>query len=109
MFLGVLLGGCATTHIDWASRVGVYTYDQAVLEFGPPDKFAKLGDGTVVAEWLTQRGYAYAYNPWVYSYGPYWYGPYYPGYYNVYSSPNQYLRLTFGTDGRLKEWKKFYR
>ena len=28
---------------------------------GPPDKQAKLADGTLVAEWLVNRGYTYAY------------------------------------------------
>src|ERR1039458_7493673 len=50
--LAVVLAGCVTTsRIDWASRVGNYTYDQAVAEFGPPDKAAKLSDGATVAEW----------------------------------------------------------
>jgi hypothetical protein len=37
-------GGCATKKIDWASRAGNYTYDQAVVELGPPDKSATLGE-----------------------------------------------------------------
>src|ERR1043166_8539424 len=50
--------GCATTpKIDWNSRIGSYTYDQAVLEFGPPDRAATLTDGTRVVEWITARGY----------------------------------------------------
>jgi hypothetical protein len=109
LLLVVFLAGCATPRIDWAARVGSYTYDQAVLDFGPPDKYAKLTDGTQVSEWLIRRGYTYAYNPWPYGYSPWWYGPYYPSYYDMYTSPNQYLRLTFGPEGRLQEWKKFYR
>ena len=52
----VLLTGCATPRIDWQARVGHYTYDQAILELGPPEKSATLTDGSVVADWLTQRG-----------------------------------------------------
>jgi len=48
--------GCSTTEkVDWDSRVGNYTYDQAVAEMGPPDKEAKLSDGKTVAEWITYR------------------------------------------------------
>ena len=48
--------GCATTKpIDWNSRVGSYTFDQAVTELGPPDKQAKLSDGKTVAQWITHR------------------------------------------------------
>ena len=100
-----ILAGCATQKIDWAGRVGNYTYDQAVLELGPPDKQATLGDGTVVAEWLTRRGHGYTtpafgYAPWSY-YGPY----YYPGYVDSYT-PDVFLRLTFGPDGKLIAWRK---
>ena len=44
------IAGCATTKpIDWNSRVGSYTFDQAVTELGPPDKQAALSDGKIVA------------------------------------------------------------
>jgi hypothetical protein len=54
--LTVLLIGCSTTKkVDWNSRVGSYTYDQAIIEYGPPDKQAKLGDGRTVVEWITRH------------------------------------------------------
>jgi len=37
----LVLAGCVTQKIDWSARVGNYTYDQAVMELGPPDKSAK--------------------------------------------------------------------
>src|SRR5277367_3644301 len=92
--------GCATgPKIDWAARVGHYTYNQAILELGPPDKVAKLDNGIIVANWITRPGYAYA------SVGPPVYG-YYPGgpiasTYTQGFVPALYLRLTFGTDGQL--------
>ena len=110
--LAALLSACSTTKIDWNSRVGVYTYDQAVVDLGPPDKSAKLSDGTVVADWLTRRGrsggtvgmhYGPAYYPRYYGYypvAPYDYDP---------PSPDYFLRLTFGPDGKLQTWKKFVR
>ena len=97
------LTGCATARVDWAARIGHYTYEQAVLEMGPPDKQAKLADGTIVAEWLTHRGYAYTYG----TPGPY--GPFYPGYITTYTAPSQFMRLTFGPDGQLTDWKKLYK
>ena len=100
--LCLTLAGCATTRVDWAARVGHYTYEQAVTDLGPPDKQAKLADGTLVAEWLTNRGYTYAYA----SPGPY--GPFYPGL-STYTAPSQFLRLTFGPNGQLTTWKKLYK
>ena len=103
MFL--VLAGCATHRIDWNNRISNYTFDQAVTELGPPEKKEKLTDGTVVAEWLTRRGYVMQnYTPTIYD--PYHYGPTYPTVYETYS-PDYYLRLTFGPDGQLRSWKKF--
>lgn len=54
--LPLLSTGCASKpKIDWNSRVGSYTFDQAVLELGPPDKASDLSDGTKVAEWFVKR------------------------------------------------------
>ncbi|HLP76417.1 MAG TPA: hypothetical protein VK327_05800 [Candidatus Paceibacterota bacterium] len=101
----LLATGCATHRIDWGSRIGTYTFDYAVQEFGPPDKQAKLQDGTVIAEWLTHRGGTYVYPAYGYGNYPYWYAtPPTPTYMD---SPDFYLRLTFGTDGKLQSWKKF--
>jgi hypothetical protein len=97
--MAVFLTACATTpKIDWQSRVGSYTYDQSVLDFGPPDKYAKLADGTQVAEWLLSRGRNGGYTT-------------YAGrgliYYNDLSSPDYYLRLTFDPSGKLQSFKKY--
>jgi len=114
LITGILCGlvglgtGCATGRIDWAGRVGTYTFDQAVQDLGPPDKQAKRADGTVVAEWITRRGYRQAYAPLGYSCYPYYYGPLFPTYIETYS-PDYFLRLTFDPRGVLKGWKKFSR
>jgi hypothetical protein len=47
-----LVTGCAA--IDWSERVGSYTYDQAVLDFGPPDSKETLTDEGWVASWITR-------------------------------------------------------
>ncbi len=105
--MAIILTGCAAPKVDWPGRVGNYTFDQAVLELGPPDKDAKLEDGTLVAEWLTRRGYAYSSPPFGYSpWSPY--SAYYPMYVDSYT-PDYFLRLTFGPDGKLKSWKKLAR
>jgi hypothetical protein len=102
----LLLGlyGCATTpKIDWTSRVGTYTYDEAVLELGPPDKSAELSDGSLVAEWYTRRagpslsfgvGTGYYGSSTAVSVGQ-----------SVGTTPHgRVLRLTFGPDGILRSW-----
>ena len=108
LFAALLLAGCVTPKIDWAARVGNYTYDQAVMDFGPPDKSAKLSDGSTVAEWLTQRGQVIA-SPGPYSppFGCY-YGPPTPMYSETYV-PARFLRLAFDANGKLKTWKEFAR
>jgi len=95
--------GCATkAKINWNSRIGTYSYDQAVKEMGPPDKSAKLSDNTLVAEWLTARGFGRT--------GGYYFWPGHPGtFWMEPPSPDYFIRLTFGPDGKLKEWKKVAR
>lgn len=84
----LFLAGCATTRqVDWNSRVGFYTYDQAIVEFGPPDKQATLSDGRTVAEWISRR---------LGSSG---------GRSGTVTAAHR-LRLSFGTDGRLADWAR---
>jgi hypothetical protein len=102
----VLFAGCATMpKINWQARIGNYTYDQAVVEFGPPDKSAKLTDGTTVAEWLLQRGEVIE-TPGPYFYSPGYFGPPGPAYSRTYF-PARFLRLTFGANGKLLAEKEF--
>ena len=105
--------GCAATKVDWDSRVGKVTYDEIVVDLGPPDKQAKLQDGTIVAEWMTRRatqmttvvggyyGRGY-YHPHAF------YGPLDATYIDSYS-PAYFVRLTFAPDGKLQSWKKLRR
>jgi hypothetical protein len=118
LHLGVVLGlamlwiGCVSNKIDWNSRLGLYTFDQAVVELGPPDKSATLSDGTVVAEWMTRRGSAGGYSDIYYGAPrpyPYWRGYYPPAYYYDPPSPAYFLRLVFDPEGRLTDWRKLAR
>lgn len=52
--VALFITGCATNRVDWDTRVGSFTYDQAVVELGPPDKQAKLTDNQTVAEWISR-------------------------------------------------------
>ena len=97
--------GCATTKkVDWNSRVGAFTYDQAIAELGPPDKQAKLSDGKTVAEWITHRSGGGGL-----SIGTGFYGSHTGvgvGQTIGTGGQDHGLRLTFGTDGRLADWSK---
>ncbi len=98
-----IVAGCATHRINWNSRVGHYTIDQAITDFGPPDKEATLTDGRRVAEWITRYS-----GGGTVVVGTGFYG--YPGGAGiVQTSPNYYeskLRLTFGTNNVLSAWAK---
>lgn len=102
---GLLFGtGCAARgKAFWNAQVGKLSYDQAVLELGPPDKKEVLSDGTIVGEWLTVRGHsgrAVAVSSGYYYGSTVWTEP---------PAPDHYLRLTFGPDARLSAWRKVYK
>jgi hypothetical protein len=112
LILILLPAGCASRPtIDWSSRIGSYTYDQAVMDYGPPDKSAVLSDQTLVAEWLTSRGAYHSVGPTL-GYGPAYrrYG-YHPGYAfessHIVRSPDRHLRLIFDPSGNLQSWQTF--
>ena len=104
IFLTLSGVGCATAKVDWDNRVGDYTMDQAILDFGPPDKEAKLTDGTTVVEWLTVRGYSRG------SFSPVggvrYYGSPWVVHYADTPTPDRYLRLVFSKEGVLRSWHK---
>ena len=99
--LALFIAGCATTKIDWGSRIGSYTFDDAVVELGVPDRQATLTDGSIVAEWLTRRGGAYAHG---YSFPR---GRFHT--YDITEMPDRYLRLIFGPDRTLARAGNFAR
>jgi len=104
---GAFFTGCETAPpINWDSRVGNYTYDQAVKDFGPPDRQTKLSDGQTVAKWITRTyNTGGSYNVGMGYYGNAGYGAgqkFGPG------SPDSVFQLTFNTDGKLAAWSKNY-
>jgi hypothetical protein len=102
----LVLAGCVTP-INWQARVGIYTYENSVMDYGPPDKATTLKDGTMVAEWMVQRGAVVVSSPGPYYYGPGYVGPVGPVYSTTSYFPAKFLRLTFSPDGKLQAWKEF--
>jgi hypothetical protein len=100
LLLALVLTGCVGPRIDWTARLGNYTYDQAVAEFGTPGKLTRLSTGATVAEWLIRRGQVVV-QPAGEPVAP---GVYTPLYTQRYL-PGTYLRLTFGPDGKLTAQK----
>ncbi len=101
-----LLAGCVTTKpVDWNSRVGKYTYDQAVTELGKPDRQSRLNDGKVVSKWFAQPQAGANLNTGMSYYG----SSGFSGGQTVNSGlNNRCLQLTFGTNGVLCDWSKTY-
>ena len=106
-FAAALIVGCNTTKpIDWNSRVGNYTFDQAVTEFGPPDKQTTLSDGKLVAQWVTRRegGSSFSVGTGFYT-GGVGVGM---GHTTGSAYPDRILTLTFGTNQVLTAFSKNY-
>lgn len=68
VFLLVFTACKTTPKIDWAGRVGVYSYDDAVREMGPPDKTTLISTGRV-ADWVNGRDRGTAFSFGVGSHG----------------------------------------
>ena len=105
--VAAFIAGCQTAKpVDWNSRIGIYTFDQAVTELGPPDKQARLSDGKTVAEWITHRsgGSGLSVGTGFYS-GDVGVGMSHSvgqGY------RDKVLNLTFDRDNKLATWSKNY-
>jgi hypothetical protein len=100
------LTGCATTTpVDWNTRIGNYTYAQAVTDLGPPAREAKLNDGKLVCKWFIQPPVGPRFNSGMSAYGNNDFG----ADQTVGSGfNNQMLQLTFGTNSTLTAWSKSY-
>jgi hypothetical protein len=107
LFLAAIcFAGCRTTPaVDWNSRVGSYTHDQAVADMGAPDKETKLSDGKMVYQWITlhgSNGYFAGGGLNNNNYGMA------AGQTMAQSYKDHVLELTFGPDGKLVSWAKNY-
>jgi hypothetical protein len=99
-----VLAGCVGPRVDWNTRIGTYTYDQAIIDYGPPDKQAKLSDGRKVLEWVSRysnnTSTAIVSGGWGYPSGVGIVQTTGPQYYE------EVLRLTFTTNNILSGWSK---
>ncbi|MBC8096326.1 MAG: hypothetical protein H7Y43_10975 [Akkermansiaceae bacterium] len=105
---GFTVVGCKSTpKVDWAGRVGIFTYDQAVTELGPPDKTATLSDGRKVADWVQRsRGGGLSLGLGTgFSSGGAGVGV---GQSVGTGRRDRVLRLTFDTENRLTAWSNNY-
>ena len=114
LFFGLLLAvstllnsGCKSTpKVDWDSRVGSFTYDQAVVELGPPDRSTPLSDGRVVADWITRSSGGVSFGVGT----GYWVGNTGVGVGQTVGTgySDRVLRLTFGPDHKLVSvWRNY--
>ncbi len=99
--------GCVTRP-NWNQRIGTYTYPEAVKELGSQGSATTYPDGVMVVEWLVEKaprneiGFGVEGDP--------------AGPSTVFQNksgltPNtfdHYLRLTFGSDGKLRKWSREY-
>ena len=104
------LAGCATNPpVDWGSRVGHYTYAQAVHELGLPNRQIQLSNGATEYKWFPQsatigngfsaggmdnNGMNGVNNGSGMGHGP--------------GISDRYLQLTFDANGVLTAWSKNY-
>ncbi len=99
------LTGCKTPPVDWDSRIGHYTYAQAVTDLGPPDRHARLSDGKVMYKWFIQPPVAPHFNSGMSYYGSTGFGA---GQAIGSGLNSQMLQLTFDINGTLIAWSKNY-
>jgi len=105
------LTGCATAPpVDWNSRVGHFTYAQAVNELGSPNRQVWRSDGKTEFRWFVQTTGNTGVG------GMNRTGINYNGMNNDFGTgPNinpglvdRYLQLTFDANGVLTDWSKNY-
>jgi hypothetical protein len=105
LLMSLLGAGCASKPaVDWNSRVGSYTFDQAVTELGPPSSQTTLSDGRKVADWITGYTGSSGFSVGMGGYGS-------SGAmgvsHGVGTAPRaKILRLTFAPDGKLAAWTR---
>lgn len=101
----IFMTGCTTRPtVDWNSRVGSFTYDQAVLELGPPDRVTEISGGKKVADWVIGHSSSPRFSIGVGSYGRG--GGVGVGTGTGGDSIEKILRLNFAADGTLQGWER---
>lgn len=99
--------GCATpSSVNWDQRIGTYTWDDALAEFGTPTRITELTGGVRAAEWIWPRTQVetVAPPPPTYERGQ----PSSPTQTYGTTAPDKILKLSFTPDGKLMDWKRNY-
>ena len=106
LLAAAFIAGCKTTpSVDWNSRIGTCTFNQAVAELGSPDKQSRLSDGKIVYQWITLHGGNKFPRGRGYAGGNDEIGAGQP---IVQTYKDHVLELTFGADGKLLSVVKNY-
>ena len=111
--LALLAGGCASgtkaviKDIDWGSRMGTYTYEEALAELGKPDVIGQSSEG-MIAEWVLERSPNVTFG---FGFGGVGYGRHTStgvGVGTTVSPPpsGEFLHLRFDNEGKLAEWRR---
>ena len=111
--LALLAGGCASgskasvKDIDWGSRIGTYTYEEALADLGEPDVIGQSSEGTI-AEWVLKRSPNVTFG---FGFGSVGFGHHTStgvGVGTTVSPPpsGEYLHLRFDNEGKLAEWTR---
>ena len=108
--LVLLTGSCASDpkanlkDIDWGSRIGTYTYEEALAELGEPNVMGETSEG-MIAEWVLRRSPMVSFG---FGFSGAGYGHHTSTGVGVGTSVSpppsgEYLRLRFDRDGKLAE------
>ena len=111
--LTLLTASCASgtkatvKNIDWGSRIGTYTYEEALAELGEPDVIGQSSEG-MIAEWVLERSPAVSFG---FGFGSGSHGHHTSTGVGVGTSVSpppsgEYLHLRFNKEGKLAEWTK---
>ena len=93
--------------IDWGSRIGKYTYEEARAELGEPNVIGESSEG-MIAEWVLQRSPMVSFG---FGLGGAGYGSHTGAGVGVGTSVSpppsgEYLHLRFDKNGKLAEWSR---
>jgi hypothetical protein len=111
--LVLLAGGCASGRramiddIDWKSRIGNYTYDQALADLGHPNVIGESSEGRI-AEWVLERSPAVSFGIGLGTGSLGHHSSTGVGVGTSVSPPpsGEYLRLRFDREDKLAEWTR---
>jgi hypothetical protein len=113
ILLILLVGSCASgprvtvEDSEWGSRIGKYTYQDALAELGEPQMIGESSEGKI-GQWVLRQSVPFSIG---FGFGSSGYGHSSSTGVGVGTSVSpppsgEYLRLRFDRDGKLAEWTK---